>query len=144
MSENLAQQSAGTWEKPGLRQTASPPNIASLAPFPPMLQEAVVHAVLEAKCERATDIWYEDEASKSVVVMRLGIHWQLNETARALWLRLGKRVGEIVDELCQEYPGTDPQEIRFLIVEFVLNAASYGLVELVSEPGGKKTKQTRP
>ena len=143
MKENAAEQPAGMLEKPGLRQMAPPPNIASLAPFSPMLQEAIVHAVLEAKCERASDIWYEDEATKGVVVMRHGIHWQLNETASALWLRLGKRVGEIVDELCQEYPGTDLQEIRFLMVEFLLNSTSYGLVDLVSEPAGKKTKQSR-
>ncbi len=100
-----------------------------------------MQTVLEAKCERATDIWYDDEANKSLVVMRLGVQWQLNETARALWLRLGKRVGEIVDELSKEYPGTDSQQIKYLTVEFVLNATSHGIVDLVSEPPGEKAKK---
>jgi hypothetical protein len=143
MSESTVQQSAGISERPGFGQTVAPSSIASLAPFPPMLQEAIVNAVLGANCEKATDIWYEDEATKCVLVMRHGVHWQLNQTASALWLRLGKRGGEIADELCQEYPGTDPQEIRFLTVEFLLNATSNGLVELNAEPGRKKTKPAR-
>jgi len=106
------------------------PGTASLAPFVPKLQEAIIEAVLDTRPERATDIWYEDKQTGTISVMRYGFQWQFNPTASLLWKRLGPTLKEILAEFQKEYPESDPKEIRFLTVEFLLHAASHGLVEL--------------
>ena len=103
---------------------------ASLAPFPPRLQDVIIGAVLEARPERATDIWHEDKQTDTIFVMRYRFQWHFNKTASLLWKRLGPTLKEILEELQKEYPESDPKEIRFLTVEFLLHAASYGLVQL--------------
>ena len=107
--------------------------VASLLPFPPKLQEAIIASVLEAEPQRATDIWYKDSGTGAIFVLRHGIQWQLNETASSIWEHLGKSVESIVDDLHELSPSTDLEEMRFQVVEFLLNADSQSLIELFPE-----------
>lgn len=103
--------------------------------FPLWLQNVIINAILDSACERATDIWCEDEATGTVHVMRANMQWHLNETASQLWLELGgKRVGDIIDRMCDSYQNADRNDIRFCCIEFLLMAYENGLVTF-PEPG---------
>lgn len=139
MSEETAEQSVSSecWTGPA---AVGPPNsAASLLSFPPKLQEVVSKAILKAKPQRATDIWYEDKTTGKVLVMRQGFEWQLNETASELWLRAGEQVQDVVQDLCKKSPDSDPHEIQLLVAEFLLQASSYGLLELFPEQEMKRS-----
>ncbi len=138
MTQNMAAQPSLAGNPGAGTCVPSPAGVASLLPFTPRLQEAIITAVMTAVPQRGTDIWYKDKASGAVFVMRHGVQWQLNETGSVLWERLGHPVKAMVEELCKQYSTTDPDEIRFHVVEFLLNADSHGLVELFPElPAGK-------
>ena len=117
-----------------------PHNAASLLPFPTQLQEVVSKAILKAKPQRATDIWYEDKVTGRVLVMRHGFEWRLNETASELWLRAGDQVQDVVQDLCKKWPDCSPDEIKLLVAEFLLQAHSYGLLELYPEREVKRSE----
>ena len=109
--------------------------VASLIPFPAPVQEAIQGAVLAAKPERATDIWYEDKTTGDVHVMGHGMQWQLNDTASVVWKLLdGREVKAIVEELGKKFPKHEGAEVVSTTVEFLLQAHSSGLVELFPEP----------
>lgn len=111
----------------------TPGALASLLPFPPQLQQMLTEQVLKTRPQRATDIWYLDKATGSVVVMRQGMQWQLNQTASTIWQRLGEPISGIVADFISADPETEPGDIRFTVVEFLLNAYSNGLIDLFPE-----------
>ncbi|AOY57251.1 MULTISPECIES: PqqD family protein [Desulfococcus] len=108
---------------------------ASLAPFPPYLQAAIIKAVGICKPRPATDIWYQDRGTGSVYVIRHGIQWQFNKTASFIWMKLGNgvTVKEIVEQLCREYTEDNAEDIEFQTVEFVLHALSYGVLDIAED-----------
>lgn len=114
--------------------TAPQGGVASLMLLPNKLQEIVIEAVLKTKPARCTDIWYEDKTSGTVFVMRLGMQWHLNETASYLWLSIGEQTETIVNKFCEKYGNEDEKDIAASVVEFLLNAHSFGLIELYPEP----------
>lgn len=100
-----------------------------LGAFPEALQPLVIDALMQAVPTPATDIWYEDEESQTVVVMRHGMQWQLNNSAAALWLCLGKPLRDIVSEMSEIFPDADQKEVAFWSMAFLLEAARNGLVD---------------
>ena len=119
---------------------ASPSQPSALAMFPRWLQEIMVDAVLTAQCERTTDIWYEHDAGKCVVVLRNGIQWYLNETATAMWMRKDVPVREFIREWAADASAEKKREIATQVVDFLLLAVANGLVTLVPE-GASAAKQ---
>lgn len=131
MSKTKTEQVAAPESTVDLSQMGA--GVASLVSLPPKLQETVIASVLDARPQRTTDIWYQDKETSNVVVMRHGMQWQFNETASALWQRLGERVGDVLEEFYQQSPETDRQAIRFQVIEFLLHASSHGLIDLYPE-----------
>ena len=99
------------------------------AAIPEGLQPLIVEALMPAVPTPATDIWCEDEQSQSVIVMRHGMQWRLNNSASALWLNLGQPVEDIVSQMSETFPDVEREEIAFWSVAFLLEAAQNGLVD---------------
>lgn len=105
--------------------------VGLLSHFTPRLQKMIVDEILNQKCERATDIWYSDEATSCVWVMRNNMHWQLNVTASVLWQQLGDTsVKDLLNRMLDEFEGTDIEEARIQVVEFLLQAKNNGLITI--------------
>jgi hypothetical protein len=105
------------------------------------LQEIVIDAVLNTRCERATDIWYQQEPGNTVAVLRGGMQWFLNESASAMWMRMDAPVRELIGEWLAGASEEGKREIVSLVVDFLLLAAANGLVTLFPE-GTEHTKPT--
>lgn len=108
----------------------APTMVASLTAFPPELQQVIADAVLKCKPRVATDIWYHDEDRGSVFVLRSGMQWELNPTATLIWLELEGGPKKMLEQLQRSYPDTDKQELRLSCAEFLLNAHSWGIIDL--------------
>lgn len=124
------------WQPLAVHQWA----IASLMPFPGMIQEAIIGSMLATAPRRATDIWYEDKAAAANVhVMRSGIQWHFNEAASTIWQLLdGERTVEvIIRELQKKYPTQEMDELTRTTVEFLLHGHSTGVVELCPDSASK-------
>lgn len=103
--------------------------------FPEKLRDKIVDNILDERYERATDIWYSDQTSGTIWVMRYNIQWQLNSTASILWTQLGKEsVKNIVDQICKKFPETDTKTIQYHVADFLILAHANGLVTIAMEP----------
>ena len=109
---------------------SAPAGDALLGALPAELQKLLIDRVLDCWPQPATDIWYQDESTGTVFVLRRGVHWELNNTAAAIRLGLGKEVSKVVEDLVAQFPDADPGEIRFSCIEFLLQASARGLIEL--------------
>lgn len=122
---------AETFENPTAASACAPSGGGILHLFPPALQKKIVDELLKQECERATDIWYHDETTKTVWVMRHNIHWQLNETASVIWTRLGEAsVADLLGKMHEHFAGADAEEVRCHFAEFLLQAYNNGLVTM--------------
>lgn len=108
---------------------------ATLAQFPQPLQDIVMDAMAGVRCERATDIWYDNNGV--ITLLRAGVQWTLNPTAGKLWQMMDCTIGELVDACAADYPDADPGQIRVFISDFVIQAAAIGIVAL-SKSGGRE------
>ena len=91
---------------------------------------------MNARCERETDIWYEQRPGKCVVVLRNGVQWYLNETATAIWMRTDVPVRDLIKEWAHGASEEKKREIAMQVADFLLMAASNCLVTLVPESTG--------
>jgi len=101
--------------------------------LPPRLQDLVVEAVINTRCERATDIWYQQQPGNTVAVLRSGTQWFLNESASAMWMRMDAPVRDLMAEWLAGASEEKRREIGRLVVDFLLLAAANGLVTLFPE-----------
>jgi hypothetical protein len=104
------------------------PSIISLLPY--RLQNIVIDAVLDTRCERATDIWYQQQPGNTVVVLYSGVQWFLNESASAMWMRMDAPVRDLTEEWVAGASEEERREISTLVVDFLLLASANGLVTL--------------
>lgn len=119
--------------------SASPSQPFVLGLLPAKLQEVVIHAVMNTRCERATDIWFQ-QPGNAVVVLRSGIQWFLNESASTMWLRMDASVRELVEQWEEDTSEDQQREMRARVVDFLLAMAANGLVTLFPEV----TEEDRP
>lgn len=110
-----------------------------LAVFSEDIQNAIINIVIGKIYARSTDIWYYDENTDTVVVMRQGMQWFLNNSASVLWQSLGNPTKMIIDKLTDTFE-SDESLITKYCVDFLLQAEKAGLVEEITETPPKREK----
>jgi hypothetical protein len=101
----------------------------SLTGLPDPLKAVVIGEVLKTSPRRSTDLWYEDGYGR-LFVLRGGIQWELNATGAFVWKELEEGAQSVLDSLIAEHPDDDEDEIKTAVVEFLLQADYFGLLEL--------------
>lgn len=105
---------------------------AILGMFSEDIQKAIIDVVAGKTYARSTDIWYRDENTATVVVLRRGVQWFLNDTAGQIWENLGVPTKVIIEKLKEMYD-FDEAGIAKYCVDFLLQSENAGLVEEMSK-----------
>jgi len=127
-----------------LEQAPAGPQGSCLRMLPQKLQDVLVRAMLNMRCDRASDIWYEDQTTHTVTVLRGGRQWFLNPTASTIWMRCGERVSTIASELAAQHPSDDSKQIEVYVADFLLEASSWGLLTLADAEEAKHAAKAAP
>jgi hypothetical protein len=91
----------------------------SIGGLPEQLQRIIADAILQAKPERATDIFYEDEAN--VFIMRQGQQFHLRQPESIIWTELGTgTTSEIIDRVAKKLESERNETIEKIVLNFLL------------------------
>jgi hypothetical protein len=110
-----------------------------IATLPEPLQKLLIDAIMAAKPERATDIFYEDE--RSVYVMRQGVQFRLTPPESYIWTELGKgTTSDIIDRVAKRMNIERDRAFDAVAVNFLLGSEHAQIVTLF--PPERTQRQT--
>ncbi len=110
-----------------------------LGALPRELQRLITDSIMEARPERATDIFFEDD--QTVYIMRQGQQFQLRPPDSYIWKELGSgTTTEIVHRIAEKTQSEPNEHMQHQVIHFLLAAEEARLIVLF--PAEKTKRRT--